>query len=250
MSLNFYQVEATLGRVQILKGVSLSAIDGRLTGIVGPNGSGKTTLIKVLFSLAGLDRGMITVNDVDVKRMSRKQLARCVGYVGQEINCPFDFTVKEVTAMGCFPKERTGRTRRSIENSVAEALAVLQMSEFAERSILTLSGGEKKMAFLARAVAQGVGTIVLDEPTNHLDIRHQLFILDYLKNSGKTILLVIHDLTLAARYCDVLYLMHGGHIAAHGSPEQVLTRENVRDVFGVNGLVQQSARGRRDFLLD
>jgi iron complex transport system ATP-binding protein len=250
VSLSFQNVETTLGKTKILKGVSLSAADGKLTGIVGPNGSGKSTLIKTLFSLAGLDSGMVTVNDVDIKRMSRKQLARHVGYVGQEMNYSFDFTVKEVVAMGCFPRVRADRTRRVIENSVDEALAVLGISEFAERSILTLSGGEKRMTFLARAVAQGVGTIVLDEPTNHLDIRHQLFILDYLKNSGKTILLVIHDLGLAARYCDILYLMYGGRAVAYGAPEAVLTRENVLDVFGVNGSVRQDAEGRLMFLLD
>jgi iron complex transport system ATP-binding protein len=250
MSLNFQNVETTLGKTKILKGASLSAADGKLTGIVGPNGSGKSTLIRTLFSLANLDSGVVMVNDTDIKRMSRKQLARCVGYVGQEMNCSFDFTVKEVVAMGCFPQTWADRTKRAIKNSVDDALAALGISEFAERSILTLSGGEKKMAFLARAVAQGVRTIVLDEPTNHLDIKHQLFILDYLKNSGKTILLVIHDLTLAVRYCDILYLMHSGRTVAHGTPETVLTRRNVRDVFGVNGSVHQGTDGRHTFLLD
>jgi iron complex transport system ATP-binding protein len=149
VSISFQNVETTLGKTKILKGVNLSVADGKLTGIVGPNGSGKSTLIKTLFSLAGLDSGRVTVNDVDIKRISGKQLARYVGYVGQEMNYSFDFTVKEVVAMGCFSRVRAGRTRRVIEDSVDEALAALGISEFAERSILTLSGGEKRMAFIS-----------------------------------------------------------------------------------------------------
>jgi iron complex transport system ATP-binding protein len=250
MSLSFQNVGTTLGKAKILQGASLEAGEGRLTGIVGPNGSGKSTLVKTLFALVGLDSGGVYVDGINIKNLNRKQIARRVGYVGQEMNCAFDFTVREVVAMGCFPHIRAEKRRGKIENTVDEALAVLQISEFADRSILTLSGGEKKMAFLARAIAQGVNAIVLDEPTNHLDIKHQLFILDYLKSSGKTILLVIHDLNLAVRYCDELYLMYGGRIIAHGAPEAVLTAENVRGVFGVNGKVTSEEGGRRAFSLD
>jgi iron complex transport system ATP-binding protein len=230
--------------------VNLDAEDGRLTGIVGPNGSGKSTLIKTLFALAGLDAGSVWIDGINIKNLNRKQLARRVGYVGQEMNCAFDFSVREVVAMGRFPHTGKQRTEGKTGSSVEDALMVLHIREFADRSVLTLSGGEKKMAFLARAIAQGVNTIVLDEPTNHLDIKHQLFILDYLKSSGKTILLVIHDLALAVRYCDALYLLYGGRTVAHGTPETVLTRENVLNVFGVNGAVTRAPDGRLTFSLD
>ena len=106
------------------------------------------------------------------------------------------------------------------------------------------------MVFLARAVAQGVDTIILDEPTNHLDIRHQLFLLNYLKQSCKTILIVIHDLRLASYYCDILYLMEEGRVLSHGIPQEVLTRAHVKKVFGISGYMVEREDGEADFAID
>ncbi|MDR1797024.1 MAG: ABC transporter ATP-binding protein [Clostridiales Family XIII bacterium] len=248
MSLVFCDIDTIFGKKQILRKASLTAKDGLLTGIVGPNGSGKSTLIKTLFALAPITGGQILLDDVSTAHISRRQLARKVGYVGQEMACAFDFTVREVVAMGRFPHRSADRSRRT-DDVVDESLAALHMQQFAERSIKTLSGGEKKMVFLARAVAQEVDVIVLDEPTNHLDICHQLFIMDYLKGSGKTILVVLHDLNLAARYCDELCLMCDGSVIANGSASEVLTEGNVKRVFGVNGKISRQESGRLAFKL-
>ena len=132
---------------------------------------------------------------------------------------------------------------------VAAALEELGIAQFADRSIQRLSGGERKMAFIARAVAQGTDMFILDEPTNHLDIRHQLFVMDYLKKAGKTTLIVIHDLRLATHYCDYLYMLSDGVVFAEGPPLEVLKCDNVRHVFGVHGFAGVSAQGVLDFSL-
>ena len=121
------------------------------------------------------------------------------------------------------------------------------MSGLSERGYLTLSGGEKQRVILARAIAQNTETMILDEPTNHLDIKHQLFLLDYLKNSGKTVLTVLHDLRLAAHYCDRIYLLLDGNIVAEGKPVDVLTTENIQRVFGINGKAIVMPDGQTDF---
>ena len=132
---------------------------------------------------------------------------------------------------------------------VSEALENLGISEFADRSIQRLSGGEKKMVFIARAVAQGADIFILDEPTNHLDIKHQLFVMDYLKNSGKSALVVIHDLRIAAHYCDYIYMIHDGRVFAEGRPLDVMTRENIRTVFEIEGYAEQKEDGNIDFTM-
>jgi iron complex transport system ATP-binding protein len=249
VSLDFEDLDVAYSGTLVLNGARASAADGLLTGIVGPNGSGKSTLIKTLFGLVPVQKGRVRIDGADVSLMKRREVARRVGYVGQEAGCSFDFTVREIVEMGRFPHEEAWRKDRSGRDAVDEALAAMRLRPLAERNIQTLSGGEKKMTFLARAIAQGVRSVVLDEPTNHLDIKRQLFILDYLKSSGKTVLLVLHDLSLAARYCDKLYLMERGRAVAHGPPQEVLTRDNVERVFGVDGSVFINENNRYGFQL-
>jgi iron complex transport system ATP-binding protein len=130
-----------------------------------------------------------------------------------------------------------------------QSLEQLEITHLKDRNIQSLSGGERKMVFIARAFAQGVDTIILDEPTNHLDIKHQLFILDILRKSKKTILIVLHDLRLAAHYCDTLYLMEKGNVVCSGRPSEVLQKDRVHQVFGVEGFVSEKEDGTLDFQL-
>ena len=247
MKIAFEDIRVSLGGQRILHGVNLAAEDGRITGIIGPNGCGKSTLLKTLFGIVPRESGRILLDGADAKKLSRRELAARVGYVGQDIPCVFDFSVRDVVEMAMYA--RRGLARRERNRIIDGALDSLGIGALAERSILTLSGGERKMVFLARSLAQGVDTIVLDEPTNHLDIRHQLFILDYLRRSGKTILIVLHDLRLAAHFCDELYLLRRGANCAHGAPMEVLTPENVRDAFGISGYAHSEADGS-DFHID
>ena len=179
--------------------------------------------------------------------MSRREVASALGYVGQDTNCIFDFSVEDVIGMALYnQKRRRGRSREIIRAAMEE----LDIARFAGRSIQTLSGGERKLVFLARALAQGVDTILLDEPTNHLDIRNQLFLLDYLRRSGKTILIVLHDLRLAAHYCDRLALMKDGAVIATGDPQDVLAAQHIRAAFGIRGGILETGDVGRDFRID
>lgn len=234
MELSFEGIHVTLGKTEILKDVSLTAPDGKITGIVGPNGSGKSTLMKTLFGIVKYQQGQILLDGKPIKSYPRDYLAQHVGYIAQETSCPFDFTVREMVAMGLYPHDKRYRST-SKDTIITEALEQTGMGDMGERSFLSLSGGEKKSVMLARAIAQQAQTLVLDEPTNHLDIRHQLFILDFISQKKFTSLIVLHDLNYACMYCDRLYLLHRGTVAAHGTPVEVLTAENVQKVFGVNG---------------
>ena len=243
MNIAFNDIHVSLGGSEILHGVSLDARDGAITGIIGPNGCGKSTLLKSLFGIVPRAGGTVLLDGIDTATLNRRQIAERVGYVGQEIPVVFDFSVRDVVEMALYV--RRGLPRHTRKQIIDDALSELDIAHLADRSILTLSGGERKMVFLARSLAQGVDTIVLDEPTNHLDIKHQLFILDYLRRSGKTILIVLHDLRLAAHFCDRLFLLKQGCNLTDGEPSQVLTRTLVKDAFSVGGYAQDG-----DFLMD
>lgn len=245
MKIEFQDIHVRLGGREILHGIDLIARSGQMTGIVGANGCGKSTLIKTLFGIVPMETGRILLDGADASALSRRQIAERVAYVGQDIPCVFDFSVRDVVEMALYG--RRGLTRPRRDEIIMDALNTLGMGKIAGRSILTLSGGERKLAFIARALAQGVDTIILDEPTNHLDIRHQLFILDKLKNSGKTILVVLHDLRLAAHYCDQIYLMQAGETKASGSPLEVLALQNVRAGFDIQGYAHETPENGGDF---
>ena len=244
MALEFRDIHVQYGKREILHGVSLTVEDGRITGIIGPNGSGKSTLVKSVFGIAPLSSGEVRIDGRSAASMSRREVAAALGYVGQDTNCVFDFSVEDVIGMALYNQKRGKRHTREI---IRAAMAELGISQFEGRNIQTLSGGERKLVFLARALAQGVDTILLDEPTNHLDIRNQLFLLDYLRRSGKTILIVLHDLRLAAHYCDRLALMKDGRVITAGAPQDVLSERHILSAFGIRGGVQDMQDVGRDF---
>ncbi|MDR1948370.1 MAG: ABC transporter ATP-binding protein [Spirochaetaceae bacterium] len=234
MQVEFKNLEVAIRGQQILRGISLKTTENRIVGIIGPNGSGKSTLIKTLFSITAYQKGDILLNGKNIRSINRKSIARQISYIGQETETGFDFTVREIVEMGRYPYKSGSR---HISILVKDALDIFGIGHFLNRNIRTLSGGERKLVYLARTVAQETDTIILDEPTNHLDIKHQLLIMKYLKGSGKTVLIVIHDLYLAAKFCDELYLINNGTVFLKGRAEQVLNRDNVKKVFEVDGEV-------------
>ncbi len=245
MKLEYDQIRVRLSGREILKGVSLIAESGRMTGIIGPNGCGKSTLVKTTFGICIPNTGQVLADGSDLSQYSPRERATLIGYVGQDTGCPFDFSVSDVVGMAMYARSDRSLSAKEV---IRQALEELQISHLRNRSILSLSGGERKLAFIARAVAQGADALILDEPTNHLDIRHQLFLLDYLKSSGKTVLIVLHDLRLAAHYCDHLVLLENGLVAASGKPLEVLSAERVKQVFGICGKAY-AADGQVDFSL-
>lgn len=246
MKIEFESITVKAGKKIILDNLCLKAQPDEVTGIIGPNGSGKSTLIKTLFDIAKKSSGDIFLNGKNINKMTKREVSNLVGYVSQEMNCVFDFSVKEVVSMGLYGKKYNEPEHQIVERAL-EDLNILHLKD---RSILNLSGGERKLMFLARAVAQNVDAIILDEPTNHLDIKHQLFILNYLKKTGKTIIVVLHDLQLAAHYCDNIYLINSGKNVCSGKPGMVLTKKNVREIFGVSGEASAAKDGKYNFNLE
>lgn len=246
MKIKFENITVKAGKKIILDNLSMEAQPQKITGIIGPNGSGKSTLIKTVFEIVKKSSGNIYLEGKNLDKMSKMEVSNLVGYVSQEMSCVFDFSVKEVVAMGLYGK----RHSEPADQVVERALQDLKILHLKDRSILTLSGGERKLMFLARTIAQNVDAIILDEPTNHLDIKHQLFILNYLKKTEKTVIIVLHDIRLAAHYCDNIYLINAGRNICSGSPGKVLTKKNIQEIFEVRGEAAVTDDGEYDFRLE
>jgi iron complex transport system ATP-binding protein len=229
----------------IVSDISLHA-SGEVVGIVGPNGSGKSTTLRCVYRALKPDAGEVRLDGDNVHK--RPDIARVLSALTQESQVEFDFTVAEVVEMGRLPHDRDPVRDAEV---VADALATVDVTHLASRSFLSLSGGERQRVLIARAVAQQPRVLVLDEPTNHLDIRHQLEVLTLARGLGVTVLTVLHDLNLAASFCDRLYVLDEGRVVASGSPAEVLVPELVAKVFHVTAhVVQHPTTGVPQLLFD
>jgi iron complex transport system ATP-binding protein len=246
MRLQAQEVSWSVDGHKIVRSVSAEAHPGELVGLIGPNGSGKSSLLRCVYRVLRPDAGLVSLDGEDVWRINARQMSRRTAVVVQESQTDFDFTVREIVAMGRTPhKGLLERDDEKDERIVEDALSRVDVLHFAERSFLTLSGGEKQRVLLARALAQKARFLVLDEPTNHLDIRYQLELLSLVRDLGVTTLAALHDLNLAALYCDRLYALAAGKVAAEGTPEEVLTPRFIRELYGVEAEVEiHRATGR------
>lgn len=217
-------------------GVSLRVPAGACTAVLGPNGSGKSTLLRLLLGVLSPSSGRVEFRGRAVREWPRVELAREVGVVPQGEEAAFPMSVREAVAMGRYP--HLGPWRREGEadhRAVDEAMARCDVGPLAGRAMSTLSGGERQRVRLARALAQEAPVLALDEPTAALDVGHEMAIFELLRDlgrAGKTVLLVTHNLNLAARYADRLVLLDRGRVAAEGSPADVLERRIVERVYG------------------
>jgi iron complex transport system ATP-binding protein len=220
-----------------LDDVSVGVAAGTFYGVIGPNGSGKSTLVRVLLGLLRPESGAVRFDGQLVARWSRRALAQRVGVVAQDEEMVFPVAVRALVTMGRYPHLGAWQPlRREDHEAVDRAMARCEVTEFAERPIATLSGGERQRARLARALAQEPQAYALDEPTAALDIAHEMTIFELLarlvRADGATVLVVTHNLNLAARYADRLLLLDRGRVVAEGTPSAVLTRERVEQVWG------------------
>lgn len=220
-----------------LEGIEITIAPGTVNGIIGPNGSGKSTLLRLLLGALPPATGEIALEGRPLSRWTRRELARAVGVVPQREELNFPLTVRELVGMGRYPHLRTWQREGDADRrAIANALARTSLTDLAERPLDTLSGGELQRARIARALAQEPRTLVLDEPTAALDIRHEMAIFELLRDlaeeEGATIVLVTHNLNLAARYADQILLLHQGRIAAHGPPAQALEQQVLEEVYG------------------
>ena len=227
----------------LLDGVDLQAERGQLVGLIGPNGAGKTTLLRTISGILRYRQGSIRLEGSDLMSMSPKDAAATLALVPQIAPYTYGFTSMEIVLMGRYP--HLGRFQvegREDDRIAREAMRLTEIEQFADRTLDTLSGGERQRVFVARALAQQPRILLMDEPTANLDVLHQLKVLDLVRqlvDDGLTAIAAIHDLNMAARYCDKLVLLSGGQVLAEGSPSEVLTPETIESAFGVKSAVYQ-----------
>lgn len=242
--LNVGGVECRYGSVRILEDVSFSAKEGDFVGILGPNGSGKTTLLKSISRTLKPHKGTILLDESDIYNLKGIEVARQMAVVPQDTTIGFSFTAIDVVLMGRNPHMK--RFQMESANDIAIAKRVMEMTrtwDLAGRPVSELSGGERQRVIIARALAQEPKILLLDEPMTHLDIINQLEVMDLVKElclkNGLVVLAVIHDLNLAARYCNLALLLKNGRVFSAGSLDQVLTSENIKSVFRVDAIVKK-----------
>ena len=247
------QAEFAYGERKVLHGVSFEARAGQLYGILGPNGSGKTTLARLVLGFLTPSAGGIRVADRAVASYSRREFARAVAAVPQEMPVDFPFTVRELVLLGRTPHlGPLGLEAKSDLEAADEAMTLCGVAELRDRPIHALSGGELRRAYVARAIAQHAQALVCDEPTSGLDIHHQVSIFELLRAqaaAGRCVIAVVHDLNLAAAYCDRLLLLRAGATVAEGSVEDVLTYRVVREAYDVDVYVGVNEITGKRFLI-
>lgn len=234
MDLSVNQVSITLAKKKIVKDISIKVKEKQFVGLIGPNGCGKSTLLRSIYKLLPPDTGAIHFGDMDIRKSSIKNVAKEFAVVSQFNEISFDFTVQQMVMMGRTPHKKMleSDTKKDFE-LVEKALAQVELSAYRERNFLSLSGGEKQRVVLARALVQEPKLFILDEPTNHLDIKHQLQILRIVKDLDTGVLAALHDIELAATYCDFLYAIKDGEVLASGAPEELVTKELMETLFEV-----------------
>ncbi|NLN15516.1 MAG: ABC transporter ATP-binding protein [Tissierellia bacterium] len=229
----------------VLKKVSFNIRDGSFVSLIGPNGSGKSTLLKTLNNLYQPRGGSIRLYDRDLSSYKKRELARKIALVPQETNIDYDFTVEEIVMMGRHPyKKRFEMEDESDFKIVYEAMKMTNTLSLRDRLINQISGGERQRVIIAKALAQKPSIILLDEPTSNLDINHQMDILNLLKRlnreNGLTVILVIHDINLACRYSDQIIFLKDGQILGMGSPEEVVTIENMENAYNMKVAIERN----------
>jgi iron complex transport system ATP-binding protein len=220
----------------VVHGADLAIPPGRISVIVGANACGKSTLLKAMARLLAPREGAVLLDGRDVHRIPTRELARTLGLLPQSPTVPDGVTVADLVARGRHPHRRALQPWTAEDSAaVAEALTATGMAEHAERNVDELSGGQRQRAWIALALAQRTDVLLLDEPTTYLDIAHQVEVLDLLvdlnRARGTTVVMVLHDLNLAARYADELFAVREGRLVAQGAPGDVLTAALVREVF-------------------
>ena len=221
-------------RTAVLEDIEITAGPGEVVGLIGPNGSGKSTLLRTLHGALTPKPGHAHIDDAPLAELTPREVARQIAVVVQESDTDVPFTVREMVLLGRTPHRRSFERHTNTDHDiVTAALEKVSVKHLSDRVFAGLSGGEKQRVLIARAIAQGAPHLLLDEPTNHLDVRYQHEILTLVREIGVTTIVVLHDLNLAARYCDRLILLHEGRKITEGTPADVLTPQIIETVYGI-----------------
>lgn len=249
MNIQTDTIQVSFGSKTILHDISLAIQDKEFVGIIGPNGSGKSTFLKCLYRVLQPSGGKIYFDGSELSSLSHRDTALKMAVVAQHSTANFDFSVLEMVLMGRSPyKGLLDRDQLDDYEIARYALAQVGLSDFESRNFNTLSGGEQQRVILARALAQRTECLVLDEPTNHLDIKYQLELMTIVKRLDATVVSAIHDLNLAAIYCDRIIALKDGHIVCSGTPQDVLSSDTIRHIYGVSAMVQTLPDGRLNII--
>ena len=242
--LNIEDLHFSYHRKPVLDGIDLSIMPGEIIGIIGPNGCGKTTLLKHLNRNLDPAVGRVLLDDADIKEMSKSDIAKHIAAVPQSNEIHFAFTARDIVTMGRMPFLEKFRGESADDmKAVEDAMRRTNITDLADRYINTMSGGERQRVIIARALAQTPEIMLMDEPTLHLDICNQFDVLELVKGlsdeTGLTVVIVSHDLPMVVRYCDRIMMLKDHKIFAIGTPEEVLTRENMREIFNVDAVFEK-----------
>ena len=233
--LNVDKLSFCRGEKVILKSIDISLESSQFTCLIGPNGTGKSTLLRLIAGLLRPTGGSIVFNHQNLLKMTALEVAKAITYMPQSTVLDYQFTVSQVVLMGRYPHRKKWQITQKRDKQLAEkAMKQTGILHLKDRIITSLSGGERQLVFLAKAIVQESDVILLDEPTSDLDIYHQVQIAEVIKDlvrEGKTVLAAIHDINLATRYGDRLILIGNGEIIADGEPEQVITSDSLMRVF-------------------
>ncbi|HOP09722.1 MAG TPA: heme ABC transporter ATP-binding protein, partial [Candidatus Methanofastidiosa archaeon] len=230
---------------EILNKIGFTSHHGEMLALLGPNGSGKTTLLKLLSKILCPESGVIRLGETDINEIPQKELAKEMAVIPQSFDTTFSFTAYEIVMMGRTPYvPRFGSEKENDFDVVERAMKRTDTWHLKDSLFFNLSGGEKQRVIIARALAQEPHILLLDEPTSSLDINHQLEILStvrsLVKEENMLVIAAFHDLNMAAKYFDRIVLLHKGSIFAQGTPEEVLTEDNIREVYGVDTIVKRN----------
>ena len=238
MVLDISSLSFNFGSKNILADIDLSIKDNGIVGIIGPNGSGKSTLLKCIYRVLKPKTGTIFIDGKNINDYQFKETAKKMAVVAQHNDTHFDFNVLEMVLIGRSPHKKFMERDSAEDIELAyKALEQVNMKDFADRNFSSLSGGEKQRIILARALVQNTDCLILDEPTNHLDIKHQLHFMSLAKDLKITVISAIHDLNIAAMYCDKIYALKEGQIIASGSVYEVITEEVIKTLYDVEAQI-------------
>ncbi|MBU1122826.1 MAG: ABC transporter ATP-binding protein [Candidatus Omnitrophota bacterium] len=251
--INIKNITFGYGQTEVLKNISCAVSESDFLGIIGPNGAGKTTLFKLISKLLKPWQGKIFYNNIDLTKIPLHQLAKTMAVIPQILETPFSFTVNEFVSMGRFPHlSRFENFRHQDYDIVNQSLNLADVSRLSSHRLTELSGGERQRVIIAQGLAQTPKLLLLDEPTAHLDITHQVRILDLLKRlnkqTGLTVIVVMHDLNLASEYCDKIILLKNGEIFKSGSPREVFSYENIEEVYKTTVVVKNNPISKKPYV--